>query len=175
MQNQLLLLEDVGKLGRKGDLVKAKPGFVRNYLLPQKKAVIASKQTLRLREALQKERAKQALKDKEESEKLAKVIEGKVIETTVKVDRTGHLYGSVSITDIVRLFEAEGLDLEKQHVMLAQPIKKLGDHKVELKLKEGVPTHVFIKVKGEGMKEVPPLKEEPAPAIEEEKTEEESE
>lgn len=172
MQNQLLLLEDVGKLGRKGDIVKAKPGFVRNYLLPQKKAVIASKQTLRLREKLQEERAKQAAEDRVESEKLAKVIEGKELETTVKVDNSGHLYGSVSVADILKIFETEGLDLEKQNISLPQPIKKLGDHKIELKLKEGVSTYVVLKVKGEGRKHVETPKEKPVSENEEKQTEE---
>ena len=62
MKNQLLLLEDVGRLGRKGDIVKAKPGFARNFLLPQKKAMVATQHTLRLRERLQAEREKQAAK-----------------------------------------------------------------------------------------------------------------
>jgi large subunit ribosomal protein L9 len=155
MQNQLLLLEDVYNLGRKGDIVKAKPGFVRNYLVPQKKAVIASKQSLRLREKLQQERFKQATEDKIDSEKLAKFIEGKVLETSVKVDKTGHLYGSVSIIDIVELLNNEGLELDKNNIQLAQPLKKLGQHRVELKLKEGVPAYIFINVKGEGMKDVP--------------------
>ncbi len=152
MKNQLLLLEDVANLGRKGDVVTAKPGFVRNFLLPKKKAVIASKETLRIRERLQEERAKQAAVDKEESLKLSKIIEGKTLEITVKVDNTGHLYGSVSASDVVELFSKEGLDLEKNNVILPAPLKKLGNHIVELKLKEGVPASVTVKVKGETMR-----------------------
>lgn len=154
MQNQLLLLEDVGKLGRKGDLVTAKPGFVRNYLIPQKKAVVATKHALKMRAKLQEERLKQAAEDKKEAEALAKVIEGKKLVTKVKVDPAGHMYGSVTVADIVKLFENEGMDMEKGFVVLPQPIKKTGEHRVELRLKEGVPTHIFIEIVGEGERKV---------------------
>ena len=69
---KLLLLEDVRNLGRKGDLVQAKPGFVRNFLLPQKKALIADKQTIRLQDKLQEERIQQAVEDKKDADVLAK-------------------------------------------------------------------------------------------------------
>ncbi len=120
MKQQLLLLQDVVKLGRKGDVVTAKPGFIRNFLLPKQKAVIASKGTLRMRERLQEERAVQAVSDKEESVKLAGVINGKSLSVEVKIDGAGHLYGSVSAGDIVRILSEEGVDIEKQHVVLAK-------------------------------------------------------
>ncbi|MCH9630929.1 MAG: hypothetical protein S4CHLAM37_09390 [Chlamydiia bacterium] len=150
MQNQLLLLEDVGKLGRKGDIVTAKPGFVRNYLIPQKKAVVATAHTLKLRARLQEERTKQAAVDKKEAEALAKVIEGRKLSTKVKVDPAGHMYGSVTAADIVNLFEKEGIELEKSYITLVHPIKTTGEHKVELRLKEGVPAHIIIEIVGEG-------------------------
>lgn len=176
MQNQLLLLEDVYNLGRKGDIVKAKPGFVRNFLLPKKKAVVATKQALKIREKLQEERAKQAAEDKVIAEKLAQTIEGKVLETTVKVDRSGHMYGSVSASDLVKLFDAEGLELDKHNLVLPHPLKKLGNHRIDIKLKEGVMTHIFVKVKGEGLieKVEKPKAQEDSPEAEE-KTEELSE
>ncbi|PCI94786.1 50S ribosomal protein L9 [Candidatus Aerophobetes bacterium] len=150
MQNQLLLLEDVGKLGRKGDIVTAKPGFVRNYLIPQKKAVVATPHTLKLRVKLQEERTKQAAEDKTEAEALAKVIEGRKLSTKAKVDPAGHMYGSVTATDIVNLFAKEGVELEKGFITLIHPIKTTGEHRVDLRLKEGVPTHIIIEIIGEG-------------------------
>ena len=96
MQNQLLLLEDVRNLGRKGEIVRAKPGFVRNYLLPQEKALIADKRTLRLQSRLAEERAQQALDDKKNSEELARRLKGKILILTVKVDSQGHLYAAFS-------------------------------------------------------------------------------
>ncbi len=150
MQNQLLLLEDVSNLGRKGDLVKAKPGFVRNYLLPKKKAVIVDKRTLRMRERLQEERAKQSVIDKKESEELAKVLAEKVLSITVKVDTAGHLYGSVSTGDIASLLETEGFSVDKRSIQLAHAIKKSGNYDISLKLKEGVVGSFTLNVIGEG-------------------------
>ena len=76
MANQFLLIEDVDALGRSGDVVKAKPGYARNFLLPQKKAVIADKHTLRMQAKLKEEREKQAVLDRGEAEKLAERING---------------------------------------------------------------------------------------------------
>lgn len=153
MQNQFLLLEDVRKLGKKGDLVKTKPGYARNFLVPQKMAVVASKQTLRMRERLQAERATQAVHDMKEAEELAKIIEGKTLSVNVKIDPAGHLYGSITATDIIKLFEEQGITVERQFVVLPQPIKKTGLHKVDLRLKEGVPTFIYVKVIGEGIEQ----------------------
>lgn len=153
--NQLfLLIEDVEALGRSGDIVKAKPGFARNYLLPQNKAIVASKQTLRLQENLKKERAKRAAEDKRDAEAFAKRLEGKVVTIHVKVDQTGHLYGSVSATDIAHLLEKEGIQLTRRNVVLLQPIKLLGIHEIVLKLSEGVPAKITLEIKPE---EQPPV------------------
>ncbi len=148
--NQLLLLEDVRNLGRKGDLAKAKPGFVRNFLLPQKKAVLADKRTIRLQARLQEERAKQAAKDKKESEALAQTLKGKVLLTKVKSDSSGHLYGSVSALEVVKLLSAEGLaTLERKNVVLPKPIKQVGDFEINLLLPENVPASFTLKVRGD--------------------------
>ncbi len=146
MRNQLLLLEDVEDLGRSGDVVSVKPGFARNFLLPEKKAVIADNFTLRMQAKLKEERAKRAEIDRQEAEELAKSIDGKVLTIEVKVDPDGHMYGSVAAIDIVRLFEKEGIVLERRNVILAHSIKTLGVHTIHLKLKEGVPAQITLKV-----------------------------
>jgi large subunit ribosomal protein L9 len=146
MGNQLLLIEDVDDLGRSGDLVSVKPGFARNFLLPQKKAVVADKYTLKLQARLKEERAQRAVVDKKEAEELSAKIDGMVLEIEVKVDPEGHMYGSVAALDIVRLFEEQGISLEKRHVVLPQPIKELGSRTVALRLKEGVPASFTLNV-----------------------------
>ncbi len=155
MRNQLLLLEDVEDLGRSGDIVSVKPGYSRNFLVPKKKAVVADKFTLRLQARLKEERAKQAEIDRKEAETQASKIEGMALTVEVKVDPDGHMYGSVGAADIVRLLENEGITLERRHVTLAQPIKTLGTHPVQLKLKEGVPALITVFVVSEGY--VPPV------------------
>lgn len=146
MRNQLLLLEDVEDLGRSGDVVSVKPGYCRNFLLPQKKAVVADKYTLRLQAKLKEERSKRAEIDRKEAEEMAQKIEGAVLSIEVKVDPDGNMYGSVSTLDIVRLFEKEGIFIERRHIVLPQPIKTLGVHPIHLKLKENVPAHISLKV-----------------------------
>lgn len=151
MKQQLLLIEDVESLGRKGEIVSAKPGYVRNFLLPRGLAVVASPNTLRKQEALRAEREKQAIIDREESEKLAKQLEGIVLEIKVKVDPEGHMYGSVAAVDIVRLFEEKGFPIERKYIQLNRPIKETGAHKISLKLKEGILVVCTLQIIPEGM------------------------
>ncbi len=149
MGNQLLLIEDVDDLGRSGEVVSVKPGYARNFLIPQKKAVVADKFTLRMQARLKEERAKQAEMDKKDSEELAARVDGMVLTIEVKVDPDGHMYGSVTALDIVRLFEKEEIKLERRNIALLQPIKQLGVYPIALKLKEGVPAQITLKVMSE--------------------------
>lgn len=153
---QLLLLEDVTNLGRKGELATAKPGFIRNFLLPQKKAVIADKRTIRMQERLKEERAKQAIEDKKEAEAFAARMKDKTLTVTLKNDSQGHLYGSVSTADIVKILESqEGMKIERKNVIMPKPIKMVGVHEVHLKLKEDVPASFKLKIEGETKVEAP--------------------
>ena len=146
-KTQLLLLEDVTNLGRKGELASAKPGFVRNFLLPLKKAVIADKRTIRMQEMLRKEREVQAAEDKKDSEAFAARLKDKTLTITMKNDTQGHLYGSVASIDIVKILdEQEGIKLERKNVILPKPIKTLGVYDIQLKLKEDVPATFKLKV-----------------------------
>jgi len=158
MRNQLLLIEDVEDLGRSGDVVTVKPGYARNYLIPQKKAVTATKTTMQMQAKLQQERAKKALVDKKEAEEIAEQIKGKEYTIKVKVDPEGHMYGSVSLLDITKLLEAEGMKLEKRAVQLAHPIKSLGTVTVNVRLKEGVMTHIILNVESETPLPLKPVK-----------------
>ena len=150
MKQQLLLLEDVDALGRKGEIVTAKPGYVRNFLLPRGLAAIASPNTLRKQERLRAEREKQAVIDRGEAEALVKQIEGLTLEIKVKVDPEGHMYGSVSAHDIAQLFQEKGIAIEKKYIQLNRPIKETGAHKISLKLKEGIPAIVQLSILPEG-------------------------
>jgi large subunit ribosomal protein L9 len=150
MKQQLLLLEDVEALGKKGEIVSAKPGYVRNFLLPQGYAVIASANTLRKQERLRAEREKQAIIDRKESEELAAQIGSITLDTRVKVDPEGHMYGSVSAGDIALLFQERGLPVDKKSVQLTKPIKETGVHKISLKLKEGIMVTCNLNIIPEG-------------------------
>lgn len=158
---KLLLLKDVRKLGRAGDLVNTKPGYARNYLLPQGHAVLATPQALRSRAKIQEERRKQGEKDKSEAQEIAARMEEVVLVATVKVDPDGHMYGSVAPLDIIHLLkEQAGIEIDRQSVLLPHPIKKLGVYTVSFKLKEETKGQVSLKVIAEGS----PLEEATAPA-----------
>lgn len=152
MKQQLLLLEDVDALGKKGEIVSAKPGYVRNFLLPQRLAIVASPNTLRKQERLRSERAKQAIIDLKESEDLAKQIESITLEIKVKVDPEGHMYGSVSAADIAQLFVERGLPVERRNITgLTRPLKTTGLHNLVLKLKEGITAKCALTIIPEGI------------------------
>lgn len=149
MQNQLLLLEDVENLARKGEIVRVKPGFARNFLLPSGKAVVADTRALRMQEKLREERAKQAILDKKESLELAATIDKKEFTIVVKVDSDGNMYGSVSSLDISKLLKDHGYVVERTNVKLLNTIKSIGVYEIPLSLKEGVNASISLTVESD--------------------------
>ncbi len=149
MQNQLLLLEDVESLGRCGDIVSVKPGYARNFLIPKKKALVADKRALNMRARLVEKRQQQAVVDLADAQALAARIAELNFEIEVKVDPEGKLYGSVTVPDIIKLFENQGVALEKKNIVLPHPIKEVGVHTIALKLKEGVTASFALAVNGD--------------------------
>lgn len=147
MKQQLLLLEDVEGLGRSGDLVVARPGYVRNYLLPQKKAIVASNRTLRLQEKLREQRLLQATADRQEAEELAATLKDIVLEFLVRVDPDNNMYGSVTVSDIIQAAATKGIALVRKNFPHAHyAVKKLGRHLVELRLKEDVSAMLVLEI-----------------------------
>ena len=148
---KLLLLEDVEDLGRSGEIVSVKPGYARNKLLPSRVAVLADKKALRMQARLQEERAKKAIQDKADAEKLkAKIDELETLTKVVKVDQEGNMYGSVSANDIVHLLEEQaGMHIEKRTVQLKHPLKQIGSYTIHLKLNEGVTADLKVNIEAE--------------------------
>lgn len=150
MSYQLLLLEDVDELGRSGDVVKVKPGYARNFLLPTKKALVADARTVQLQAKLREEREKLAVVNRAESEQLAAKLAEIIVKMAVKVDQEGHMYGSVTTLDIAKALEEQhGIVLERRQVMLPQALKTLGLQPVPLKLKEGIRAIVHVEIVSE--------------------------
>lgn len=148
--SKLLLIQDVEDLGRSGDIVTVKPGYSRNFLVPNKLAVIASPHALKMQARLQDERLKQAASDKQEAEQIASTVENLTVTTTAKVDHEGRMYGSVSASDIVTLIQEQaGLQIEKRSIQLKHALKEIGVFEIPLKLKEGIVTKVTVQIDAE--------------------------
>lgn len=147
MANKLLLIQDVEDLGRSGDIVNVRPGYARNFLLPRGFAIVADRSALRMQARLQEERQKKAIEDKREAEEQKNALEGITVETIVKVDHDGHMYGSVSTTDIVHLLEQQAnITLEKRSIQLKHALKEIGVHTINVKLNEGIQGAFTLKI-----------------------------
>ena len=131
---ELILLQRVEKLGQMGELVKVKPGYARNFLLPQAKAVRATKAN---RERFERERVQleaQNLKRREEAERVAERVAGLTVTLIRQASESGALYGSVSSRDIAEAAIAAGLTITRNQVLLVHPIKTLGISPVRVEL-----------------------------------------
>jgi len=130
----LILLERVEKLGQMGQLVKVKPGFARNYLLPQKKALRATKENLTYFESQRAQLEANNLHRKSEATEIGGKLEGLSVVVVRQAGESGQLYGSVSARDIAEAVSEAGFTIEKRQVVLERPIKSLGLHSVRIVL-----------------------------------------
>jgi large subunit ribosomal protein L9 len=134
MMVELILLERVEKLGQMGQLVKVKPGFAHNYLLPQKKALRATKENLAYFESQRAQLEANNLHRKSEATEIASKIEGLSVVVIRQAGESGQLYGSVTARDIAEAVSEAGFTIEKRQVVLERPIKTLGLHSVRIVL-----------------------------------------
>ncbi len=142
----LILLQRVDKLGQMGDVVKVKPGYARNFLLPQKKALRANKNTLAQFEGQRAQLEAQNIKRREEAERLSERMAGLQVVIIRQAGESGSLYGSVSSRDIADGCAAAGLTTNRSQVVLDQPIKSLGLTTVRLVLHPEVSLPVTVNV-----------------------------
>ncbi|MBC7637956.1 MAG: 50S ribosomal protein L9 [Acetobacteraceae bacterium] len=143
---ELILLQRVEKLGQMGELVKVKPGYARNFLLPQKKAIRANKSNLAKFEAERAQLEAQNIKRRDEAERLAERIGAMSVVILRQAGESGSLYGSVSPRDISDACTAGGLTTNRSQVVLDAPIKLLGLTKVRVVLHPEVSITVTVNV-----------------------------
>ena len=129
---QVILLERVAKLGQMGEVVDVKPGYARNYLLPQGKALSASKANVEAFEGQKAQLEAQNLETKKEAEKLAEKLNGQQFVVIRSASDAGALYGSVTTRDAAEAATAEGFSIDRKQVVLGNPIKELGVHDVRI-------------------------------------------
>lgn len=131
---QVILLERVAKLGQMGEVVDVKPGFARNYLLPQGKALSASDANIKGFEAQKAQLEASNLETRKEAEQLAEKLDGQQFIVIRQASDGGSLYGSVSTRDAAAVVTEEGFTIDRKQVLIRQPIKTLGLHDVEVHL-----------------------------------------
>jgi large subunit ribosomal protein L9 len=142
----VILLERVEKLGGIGDVVSVKPGFARNFLLPRKKALRANEANRKVFEANRAQIEADNANRRAEAEKDSKGIDGKSVTLIRQASNTGQLYGSVSVRDIVEALQADGVKVQKNHVVLDKPIKAIGVSTVKVALHPEVVVNITVNV-----------------------------
>lgn len=143
---ELILLQRVDKLGQMGDLVKVKPGFARNFLLPQKKAIRANKDNLAKFETQRVQLEAQNIKRRDEAERVAERVQGLTVVVIRQAGESGSLYGSVSSRDVAEACAVGGLSVNRNQVVLEHPIKTLGLSNVRVVLHPEVSISVVVNV-----------------------------
>ena len=142
----LILLERVDKLGQMGQIVKVKPGFARNYLLPQKKAMRATKENLAYFETQRAQLEANNLHKKSEAAEVGTKVEGVSVVLIRQAGESGQLYGSVAARDIAEAVTKAGFTVDKRQIVLDRPIKTLGLHRLRVMLHPEVSVTVTANV-----------------------------
>jgi large subunit ribosomal protein L9 len=143
---EVILLERVAKLGQMGDVVRVRDGFARNYLLPNGKALRATKENRTRFEKMKVELEARNLELKSDAEKISGKLDGKRVTVLRQAAETGQLYGSVTPRDIVSLLAADGLTVNRTQIVLQAPIKSIGQHKVPVALHPEVEVAITVTV-----------------------------
>jgi large subunit ribosomal protein L9 len=147
---EVILREHVDNLGRRGDLVKVADGYARNYLLPRKMALLATEGN---KKVIEREKEKFDTQEAEE-QKVAQAVADRLanveVEIARKVGETDALFGSVTNADVAESLAAKGFDIDRRKVQLHDPIKKLGEYTVPIKLHRDVVVTMKLKVVAEG-------------------------
>lgn len=143
---ELILKETITSLGQEGEVVKVKPGYGRNFLLPQGKAVLATAENLAVLEQNRANIAARLAKEQKIAQDIAKKISGLVIVIEQLAGQDERLFGSVTNADICAKFAELDVQLDKKQILLSEPIKTLGETKVQIKVGFNVTTEVAINV-----------------------------
>jgi large subunit ribosomal protein L9 len=143
----VILKRDVDKLGHAGELVRVRPGFARNFLLPRSLAVVATDDNVRQIEHERKLAVASAAKQKSAAEGLAAQVSGLTVEIAAQAGEGDKLFGSVTTRDISDALHKQGIDLDRKHLDLATPIKQLGEYSVTARLGAGVTAAIKVIVK----------------------------
>jgi len=146
---EVILKEDVNKLGHRGDVVSVADGYGRNFLLPGKLAIEANAANKAVIEQMKASAVRKSVKEKAGAEELATRLSQVELVFERKVGEHEHLFGSVTSGDIAHQLEAQGYTIDRRKIALEEPLKSLGEYHVPIKLHREVTSHVKVTVKGD--------------------------
>jgi large subunit ribosomal protein L9 len=139
---QLILIEDVANLGYKDDIVTVKDGYGRNYLIPEKKAIIASESARKVLAENLRQRAHKIAQVKSEAEALAAGLANVVLTIGAKTSSTGTIFGSVTNIQIAEALSKQGFEIERKIIHIKEPVKEVGSYKATVKLHKDVSVEI---------------------------------
>ena len=143
---EVILREDIERLGSRGDVVKVAAGYGRNYLLPKKLAVAATPSNKKIVEQERQAHVRKEHKLKSEAEDLSKMLSGVTITIAQKAGENDQLFGSVTAKDVAEGLEKQNYIIDRRKILLDDPIKQLGEHKVSVRLHRDVISEITVHV-----------------------------
>jgi large subunit ribosomal protein L9 len=143
---KVLLTETIDSLGIIGSEVSVTKGYARNYLIPQKKALIATPQNRKQLEQVKAKFELQIAKEKNIAEEMAEKLQGVTVTIPAKVSEEDRLYGSISVRDIIEALDKQNITVEKRMVLLTDPIKQIGTHKVPIRVYKDVEPEITVEI-----------------------------
>jgi len=142
----VILREDIDKLGSRGEVVNVAAGYARNFLLPKRLAVPATDSNKKIVEQERQAHLRKEAKDRTEAEDLGKMMAGVSIVISQKAGENDQLFGSVTSKDIAEALEKKNYTIDRRKIQLDEPIKQLGEHKIPVRLHEDVTTEITVNV-----------------------------
>ena len=146
---EVILREDIEKLGHRGEVVKVAPGYARNFLLPKKLAVAANAANKKIVEQERDAYLRREAKAKNEAEDLGRMLAAVTITIAQRAGEEGHLFGSVTAKDIADSLERQNYTIDRRKIQLDEPIKNVGEYKVPIRLHREVTAEVTVNVVAE--------------------------
>ena len=143
---EVILREDIDKLGARGQVVQVAQGYARNYLFPRRLAVAATAVNKKIIEQERLSHLRREAKERSEAEDLARMMAGLTITLAQKAGEMDQLFGSVTAKDIALALEARNFSIDRRKIQLPEPIKQLGEHKVTIRLHREVPLEITVQV-----------------------------
>lgn len=164
---EVILKQDIYKLGDRGDVVRVADGYARNYLYPQRLAIPADKGSLRQLRAMKAAAEREALRLRGDAEKQVAALKGVVIRIVARASLNNQLYGSVTSRDVAAKLAEVGIEVDRHRIQMTTPFRTLGDYEVPIHIYKDIASTITVEVRAEGREDEPltrPIQLAPQPA-----------